>query len=76
KPSNYLTDGSLKFNVENFDFLPYQFNTPTTEEPTSFLENKKNYNIILFLTSIFFFFLQNLNFKIIKIKILGQKTRI
>ncbi|WP_425294443.1 Mbov_0399 family ICE element protein, partial [Mesomycoplasma ovipneumoniae] len=42
KPSNYLTDGSLKFNVENFDFLPYQFNTPTTEEPTSFLENKKN----------------------------------
>ncbi|WP_337902209.1 hypothetical protein, partial [Mesomycoplasma ovipneumoniae] len=37
-----LTDGSLKFNVENFDFLPYQFNTPTTEEPTSFLENKKN----------------------------------
>ncbi|WP_341492364.1 Mbov_0399 family ICE element protein [Mesomycoplasma ovipneumoniae] len=42
KPSNYLTDGSLKFNVDNFDFLPYQFNTPTTEEPTSFLENKKN----------------------------------
>ncbi|XBE78072.1 hypothetical protein VQY16_03865 [Mesomycoplasma ovipneumoniae] len=42
KPSNYLTDGNLKFNVENFDFVPYKFNVPTTEEATSFLENKKN----------------------------------
>ncbi|WP_337902584.1 Mbov_0399 family ICE element protein [Mesomycoplasma ovipneumoniae] len=42
KPSNYLTDGNLKFNVEKFDFVPYQFNTPTAEEATSFLENKKN----------------------------------
>ncbi|MDW2870674.1 hypothetical protein R7V45_00805 [Mesomycoplasma ovipneumoniae] len=42
KPSNYLTDGNLKFNVENFDFVPYQFNPPTQEEATSFLENKKN----------------------------------
>ncbi len=41
KPSNYLTDGSLKFNVENFDFIPYNFNPTTTETP-SFLENKKN----------------------------------
>lgn len=42
KPSNYLTDGNLKFNVENFDFIPYQFNPPVREEATSFLENKKN----------------------------------
>ncbi|WP_337899469.1 Mbov_0399 family ICE element protein [Mesomycoplasma ovipneumoniae] len=42
QPSNYLTDGNLKFNVENFDFIPYQFNPAPTEEPTSFLENKKN----------------------------------
>ncbi|MEG7280262.1 hypothetical protein V6B68_02240 [Mesomycoplasma ovipneumoniae str. Black Butte] len=41
KPSNYLTDGNLKFNVENFDFIPYNFNPTTTETP-SFLENKKN----------------------------------
>ncbi|XBE78396.1 hypothetical protein VQY16_01180 [Mesomycoplasma ovipneumoniae] len=41
-PSNYLTDGSLKFNVENFDFVPYQFNPPIEQEATSFLENKKN----------------------------------
>ncbi len=42
KPSNYLTDGNLKFNVENFNFIPYQFNPPIREEATSFLENKKN----------------------------------
>ncbi|MCN0158472.1 hypothetical protein, partial [Mesomycoplasma ovipneumoniae] len=41
KPSNYLTDGNLKFNVENFDFIPYNFNPTTTETP-SFLEDKKN----------------------------------
>ncbi|WP_069099004.1 Mbov_0399 family ICE element protein [Mesomycoplasma ovipneumoniae] len=42
-PSNYLTDGNLKFNVENFDFVPYQFNIPTTEvEETSFIQDKKN----------------------------------
>ncbi|WP_143825193.1 Mbov_0399 family ICE element protein [Mesomycoplasma ovipneumoniae] len=42
KPSNYLIDGNLKFNVENFDFVPYQFNIPTTEEATSFIEDKRN----------------------------------
>ncbi|WP_337898954.1 Mbov_0399 family ICE element protein [Mesomycoplasma ovipneumoniae] len=42
QPSNYLTEGNLKFNVENFDFVPYQFNPPTAEEATSFLEDKKN----------------------------------
>ncbi|MDW2920297.1 hypothetical protein R7U60_03625 [Mesomycoplasma ovipneumoniae] len=42
-PSNYLTDGNLKFNVENFDFVPYNFNLPTTEvEETSFIQDKKN----------------------------------
>ncbi|WP_341516298.1 Mbov_0399 family ICE element protein [Mesomycoplasma ovipneumoniae] len=42
KPSNYLTDGNLKFNVENFDFVPYNFNLPVTEETTSFIQDKKN----------------------------------
>ncbi|MDW2861066.1 Mbov_0399 family ICE element protein [Mesomycoplasma ovipneumoniae] len=42
QPSNYLTDGNLKFNVENVDFIPYQFNPPIEQEATSFLENKKN----------------------------------
>ncbi len=42
QPSNYLTDGNLKFNVENFDFIPYKFNVPTTEETTSFIQDKKN----------------------------------
>ncbi|WNM16705.1 Mbov_0399 family ICE element protein [Mesomycoplasma ovipneumoniae] len=42
QPSNYLTDGNLKFNVENFDFVPYNFNLPTTEEATSFIQDKKN----------------------------------
>ncbi|MDW2891233.1 Mbov_0399 family ICE element protein [Mesomycoplasma ovipneumoniae] len=42
QPSNYLTEGNLKFNVENFDFVPYQFNTPTAEEATSFIQDKKN----------------------------------
>ncbi|MDO6856482.1 hypothetical protein Q4502_02035 [Mesomycoplasma ovipneumoniae] len=42
KPSNYLTDGNLKFNVENFDFAPYKFNVATTEEATSFIQDKKN----------------------------------
>ncbi|EXU60945.1 Mbov_0399 family ICE element protein [Mesomycoplasma ovipneumoniae] len=42
QPSNYLTDGNLKFNVENFDFVPYNFNLPAAEESTSFIENKKN----------------------------------
>ncbi|MDW2892163.1 Mbov_0399 family ICE element protein [Mesomycoplasma ovipneumoniae] len=42
QPSNYLVDGNLKFNVENFDFVPYKFDLAPTEESTSFLENKKN----------------------------------
>ncbi|WP_337897574.1 Mbov_0399 family ICE element protein [Mesomycoplasma ovipneumoniae] len=42
QPSNYLTEGNLKFNVENFDFIPYQFNLPSQEETTSFIQDKKN----------------------------------
>ncbi|MDW2835831.1 hypothetical protein R7U59_03045 [Mesomycoplasma ovipneumoniae] len=42
QPSNYLTDGNLKFNVENFDFVPYNFNLPAAEESTSFIQDKKN----------------------------------
>ncbi|MDW2835850.1 hypothetical protein R7U59_03165 [Mesomycoplasma ovipneumoniae] len=42
QPSNYLTEGNLKFNVENFDFVPYNFDLPTTEEETSFIQDKKN----------------------------------
>ncbi|MXR33709.1 Mbov_0399 family ICE element protein [Mesomycoplasma hyopneumoniae] len=42
KPSNFLTEGSLKFNVENFGFEPYKFNLPGSEENKSFIQNKKN----------------------------------
>ncbi|ENX50877.1 hypothetical protein MFC_00071 [Mesomycoplasma flocculare ATCC 27716] len=42
KPSNFLTDGNLKFNVANFDFESYQFNLPNSEENTSFIQDKKN----------------------------------
>ncbi|WP_337898947.1 Mbov_0399 family ICE element protein [Mesomycoplasma ovipneumoniae] len=42
QPSNYLTNANLKFNVENFDFIPYQFNLPDIHEKSGFFENQKN----------------------------------
>ncbi|MBG0730748.1 Mbov_0399 family ICE element protein [Mycoplasma sp. 'Moose RK'] len=42
KPGNFLTQGDLKFKVENFDFEPYKFDLENLENSKNFLENPKN----------------------------------